>query len=145
MHYFFAFWWLIFPVSWFVLAAWSNWLSYRRRKDELETLKHMAASGKEPPPELLKAVSNPAPDPNDPHPYDGYGYGWRARRYGRWGPFWEWRRAIFFGAVAAGLYYWASYEDGHTSRGIMIAVTVMGVLAVASALTALVMTLNPPK
>ena len=143
-HYIFPFIWLIFPLSWFVLAAWNNWLAYRRRKAELDTIKQMAATGREPPPELLKAVSNPGPDADDGyHPYYG---GWRARRAYRFGPFWEWRRAIFFGAIAGGLWYWGTYEanDGWNG-GIMIATVVMGILAVTSALTALFLTLNPPK
>jgi hypothetical protein len=141
MQYFFAYWWVFLVFGGLLMGAWSNWLAYRRRKDELDTLKHMAEHGKDPPPELLKAVTDPYDD-GGPHPY--YGRRWR---YGRYGAFWEWRRAIFFGALAGGLYWWANYSDfgGHAHDGIMIAAVVMAILAAVSLFTAVAMTVFRPK
>jgi hypothetical protein len=48
-----SFWWMIFPLSWFVFDAYQRWLAHRARRDTVELLKTYAASGREPPPELL--------------------------------------------------------------------------------------------
>jgi hypothetical protein len=149
-YWFFGFWWLLFPLGWFLAAGFQSWLSYLRRKQELDLLKHYVAQGKDPPPELTKAVSGEhTPDPanvNHPYgPYGGYGYGWRARRWG-WSPYWGWNRAVMFAAIAGGLYYWADrHGEADSSDGVMIAVVVLGVLAVSSAVMALIQTLNQPK
>lgn len=145
MHYWFAYWWLIFPIGVFVAGGWQSWLSYLRRKQELELLKHYVAQGKDPPPELAKAVSGEhTADPAQV----GYPYGWRARRWGwGWNPYWAWQRAIVMGAISGGLYYWANYvNDNEQARsGVMIAVIITGIIAIVSAFFALMMTLNPPK
>jgi hypothetical protein len=151
MHtWFFAFWWLIFPIGAFVAAGWQSWLSYLRRKHELDLLKSYIAQGKDPPPELTKAVSGEHtadPAANGPG-YGPYGYGWRARRWGwGWSPMWGWNRAVVFAAISGGLYYFANYvaDDDHTRDGVMIAVIVTGVIALSSAVMALIMSLNRPK
>jgi hypothetical protein len=51
------FWWLIFPLSWFVFGAWQSWLSYRANRETLDLIKTYAASGREPPPELLSRLN----------------------------------------------------------------------------------------
>src|SRR5205085_11182969 len=86
-------------------------------------LKHYAAQGKDPPPEIMAEVRNGA-DPNAPPPpgdpgawgYGGYwGYPRYMRRawrgYYRWGPYWQWRRVIVTGAVAAGFWWASEYAD----------------------------------
>jgi hypothetical protein len=147
---FFAYWWLLFPLAWFVSAAWQSWLSYQRRKQELDLLKSYVAQGKDPPPELTKAVSGEhTADPAANGPYGGYGpYGWRARRWGwGWSPYWGWQRAIVTGCIAGGLFYWANYGDAPSGayHGLMIAAVVLGIISVSSAFMALMMSLNPPK
>jgi hypothetical protein len=146
MHYwFFGFWWLIFPLGWFVIAGWMSWLSYLRRKQELDLLHRYAEQGKEPPPEVAKAVSG---DPMNGygHPYAYYGWG-RPWRWWRFSPYWAFNRAVVTGAVAGGLYYWANYvnDDPHAARGVMIAVVVLGIISVSSLVSALFMMANPPK
>jgi hypothetical protein len=47
------FWWLVFPLSWFAVAAWRNWLSYRAQCDAADVLRAYACNGREPPAELL--------------------------------------------------------------------------------------------
>jgi hypothetical protein len=121
MHEFFwSYWWLLFPIGFFVFGAWDRWLAYKRSRDHLDLLKHYAAQGKEPPPELVRGVqADPMGDPNwnmgnppppFPHPY--YWGGRRAwRRYYRWGPYWQWRSAFISGAVAAGFWFASEYAD----------------------------------
>ena len=124
MAYFFSsYWWLLFPIGFFVFGAWDRWLAYKRSRDHLDLLRHYAEQGKEPPPELVRGVGDDMPGgplpgeaPGGYPPYPpGYGY-WgyprhmrRAyRQYYRWGPYWQWRSAFVTGAVAAG--FWAASE-----------------------------------
>jgi hypothetical protein len=126
MFYFFSsYWWLLFPIGFFVFGAWDRWLAYKRSRDHLDLLRHYAQQGKEPPPELVRSVSGDMPGgplpgeapgaypPGYPPGYGGYWasprYMRRAyRRYYRWGPYWQWRSAFVTGAVAAG--FWAASE-----------------------------------
>ena len=120
--FFRSYWWLLFPIGFFVFGAWDRWLAYKRSRDHLELMKHYAAQGKEPPPELVRgvqagAMNDPAggpwgadPPPNYAHPF--YWSGRRAwRRYYRWGPYWQWRSAFVTGAVAAGFWFASEYAD----------------------------------
>ena len=54
-----SYWWLLFPIGFFVFGAWDRWLSYQRSRDHLELLKSYAAQGKEPPPELMQYLRAP--------------------------------------------------------------------------------------
>lgn len=113
--FFRSYWWLLFPIGFFIFGAWDRWLAYQRSRDYLELLKSYQAQGKDPPPEVLNAAAGR--QPGDPawdappgsyaHPY--YWGGRRAwRRYYRWGPYWQWRSAFVTGAVAVG--FWAASE-----------------------------------
>jgi hypothetical protein len=119
MVYFFnSYWWLLFPIGFFVFGAWDRWLAYRRSRDHLDLLRSYAEKGKDPPPELVRNVSDDMPGEAPGGYPPGYGYGgyWgyprhmrRAyRNYYRWGPYWQWRSAFVTGAVAAG--FWAASE-----------------------------------
>lgn len=117
-EFFRSYWWLLFPIGFFVFGAWDRWLAYRRSRDYLELLKSYHAQGKEPPPEILNAAAGraagdpawDAPPPNYTHPY--YWGGARMwRRYYRWGPYWQWRSAFVTGAVAVGFWVASEYAD----------------------------------
>jgi len=118
-HWFFSFWWLLFPLAFFVFGAWDRWLSYQRSKDRLELLRTYTNQGKDPPPELVKALHGDDldDDPDADLPYDRYDrYGrharrYRYRRYWRSSPYWAWRGAIVTGAVAAGFWFASEYAD----------------------------------
>ena len=80
MYYFFSsYWWLLFPIGFFVFGAWDRWLAYKRSRDHLDLLRHYAQQGKEPPPELVRGVNDgmagPGPLPGEaPGAYPpGYG------------------------------------------------------------------------
>jgi hypothetical protein len=126
--FFWSYWWLIFPIGAFVFGAWDRWLAYKRSRDHLELLKHYAAQGREPPPEVMAELRGGpgmpppgAPGAAPPPGYDPWGYGgyWgqprymrRAwRHYYRWGPYWQWRSAIITGAIAAGFWWASEYSD----------------------------------
>lgn len=47
------FWWLLFPLAFLPLAAFSSYLSYRKSKAKIDLLKAYAESGQEPPAALI--------------------------------------------------------------------------------------------
>jgi len=51
---FFHFWWLIFPLAFFIAGGFSSFMRYQRTKAKIDLLKTYAAAGKEPPAELLR-------------------------------------------------------------------------------------------
>jgi len=117
-HFFWSFWWLLFPAAFFVFGAWDRWLSYQRSKDRLELLRTYTAQGKDPPPELIRALQgeDDVEDEGGPPfgPYDRYSRRAARRywRYRRWSsPYWAWRGAIVTGAVAAGFWFASEYAD----------------------------------
>jgi hypothetical protein len=116
--FFRSYWWLLFPIGFFIFGAWDRWLAYKRSRDHLDLLRTYTEQGKEPPPELLKGVQDPMgdpawgapPPPNYAHPF--YWSGHRAwRRYYRWGPYWQWRSAFVTGAVALGFWFASEWAD----------------------------------
>jgi len=121
-HFFYSFWWLVFPLAFFVSGAWDSWLRYRRHKDRLDLLRVYTAQGKDPPPELIRALGSELDrdddeeDEDDLSAYGAYGRDGRraARRYYRHrvrnSPYHAWRTAIITGAVAAGFWIAAEYS-----------------------------------
>lgn len=112
-HVFFSYWWLVFPIGFFLAAGFDRWLSYRKSQDRLDIIRSYTSQGRDPPPELLKALQadEAADEADDAYaPYDRYGRYPRRyyRRYYRHGPYWAWRAAIVTGAVAAG--FWLASE-----------------------------------
>lgn len=135
-HIFFSFWWLLFPLSAFVIGGFSMWLNYRRHRDHMDLLRSYADKGQEPPPEVLKAAQASLETPPD----DYYG-GRYARRAWRRGPLWAWNRVVWFGALAAGFGYAAfidhGFNDGAT-HGFKIAAVVLAIMFFGSLMSAIV-------
>jgi hypothetical protein len=154
-------WWLIIvlavfavPVLQAIFEPWRRYLTYRERRDAIETLKVYAAQNKEPPPDVLAAL--------------GGGRGWRrrmreaaattasaaagagaawedawwARRSGGWRTRvavarWNW--AIFAGAICAGF----AYASQHVHSGgdtYMVVAIIAGALTIAGVVSALLAT-----
>jgi hypothetical protein len=131
----FQFWWLVFPLAWFVVGSIGQVLAYFRGRDAMRALKSYADQGREPPAELLRAVQGEPP-------LDAHDHGWRARRSCAWGPYAVWSRVITCGALSAGLAYAASVDLVPAWReGFQIAAVVTGAIAVGSLLLAF---LAPP-
>ena len=125
-----SYWWLLFPLSWFVIGGWNSLLNYRRHKDTMELMRTYVASGKEPPPDLVQAVSQPIDDDWGPRRRYRYGY-----RYGRGG--WA-SRVVFFAIMCAG-FAWASREDIYgAGQAFSIVAFVMGAITVATLVSGLV-------
>jgi hypothetical protein len=170
---FLGFWWLIFPVLGFVFAGFGMWMHHNRSQRALDILKIYADQGKDPPPEVLRAVyghADPAQgyggptgqgpvNPTPPNYASGPGYGsgwggpwgwggwggpWSWRAY-RWGPFWAWRRVFIFTSLAVGFGVAAWYEGGRDAEGFVIVTIIMSVLAVGALLTAIMQSMWKPK
>lgn len=54
-----SYWWLLFPMAWFVFGGFSSWLNYRKQRETLKLLKAYADKGQEPPESLLKILDRP--------------------------------------------------------------------------------------
>lgn len=54
-----SYWWLLFPLAWFIGSGWTSWLNYRRQRETLDIVRRYADSGKEVPPELMKVLDKP--------------------------------------------------------------------------------------
>ena len=39
-----SYWWLLFPIGFFIFGAWDRWLAYQRSRDHLELLKSQVVS-----------------------------------------------------------------------------------------------------
>lgn len=108
-HFWFSYWWLIFPIGWFAFGAFDRWLSYQRSRDALDLIKTYTAQGKEPPPELVRRLQDDVRDDVPDAGVDARYYSRRARRAYRrayrWGPYGALRSAVFTGALAAGLWF----------------------------------------
>ena len=161
----FGFWWLIFPLMGFAFAGFGMFLSHRRSQRAMEVLKAYAEQGRDPPPEVMAAVTGAhaagAPSSGPPfggNPYTtpygpGYGgpWGWGWGRWGWRGPMWAWSRVVTFAAISigfafAGQYYGAADADAVKAFNLVAIIT--GVLAVGFGIMALVHTLfyrNAPR
>ena len=143
------YWWLLFPLAFFVFGMWDRWLVYKRSRDHLELLKTYQAQGKEPPPERVRAAGYPYADPAGwgPPPYGAYGYGRRAwRRYYRWGPYWQWRSVFFTAAVAAGFWVAADWADlPGTEHALRLVAIIVGFVAAANLLSAIFSSVFRPR
>jgi hypothetical protein len=125
-----SYWWLLFPLSWFVIGGWNSWLNYRRSRDAMDLMRHYAAQGKEPPSDLLKTFNGPIDE--DSWTYSGrrrYRYGYRRN--------WP-SRVAFFALMSAG-FAWAAWSGFvGASDAFYIVAFVMGAIAVASLVSGLI-------
>jgi hypothetical protein len=62
-----SYWWLLFPLGFFVAQGWGSFMRYKRTKAKIELLKSYAASGKEPPAELMATLDADRHGANDWH------------------------------------------------------------------------------
>lgn len=124
-----SYWWLLFPLSWFVFGAYQSWLSYKANRDTLDLLKSYAASGREPPPELVARLNkrwNEDDDRDDDRPR-----GRRYRRYRHGGDHPAYQ-VVLFGVLCAGFSYAAFTDLYGAGEAFVIVAFVMGALSLAS-------------
>lgn len=114
-----SYWWLLFPLGWFVAAGWSSWLRYRRQRDTLDLVRRYADKGEQPPPELLRLIERGQADADE-----GGG------SYGTASPEFPWQaQMVLFLVLTAGFGY-AAWTDLYGAGGAFGIVTfVMGAVA----------------
>jgi len=125
-----SYWWLIFPMSWFVYGGFQSWLSYRANRDTLDLLKAYAASGREPPPELVARLNTRSnydldDDRDDMRPR----YRYRRER--------GWYHVVLFGVLCMGFTFAATSDIYEAGPAFLIVAFVMGALSLASLVSVL--------
>lgn len=144
-----SYWWLLFPLAFFMFGAWDRWLAYQRSKDRLELLRAYTSQGKDPPVELMRALREEEDDePTAYDPYDRHGrrVGRHYRRYLRYGPYWAWRGAIITGAVAAGFWFASEFADiPGVDWPFRLVAIIMTCVAVGNLISAVFATTFPPR
>jgi amino acid permease len=123
-----SYWWLIFPMSWFVFGGYQSWLSYRANKDTLDLIKTYAQAGREPPPELLAKLNKRW---NEGDEFDE-----RPRRRERRQR--TWSQVALFGCLCAGFSYASVTDLYEAGPAFIIVAFVMAALAVAAVVSILV-------
>ncbi|WP_298163183.1 hypothetical protein [Brevundimonas sp.] len=117
-----SYWWLLFPLGWFVSIGFSSLLNYRKQKDALQLIRTYAERGEQPPEALMKVLDRPIDAENESRAYD---YG----SHGRNGPVFS---LVLFTMLGAGFGY-ASYADIYgAGDAFLIVAFVMGALAAAT-------------
>jgi hypothetical protein len=53
---FHAYWWLLFPLFFFLAAGWGSFMRYKRTQAKIDLIKSYTAAGKEPPADLLASI-----------------------------------------------------------------------------------------
>ncbi len=122
-----SYWWLLFPLAWFVFGGFSSFLNYRRQKDTLKLIQTYAERGQEPPAALLKVLERPIDADDD---------SWQLRSGGRMSDG-NWFSVVLFGVMSAGFAY-ASWADIYgAGEAFLIVAFVLGALCLASLVSAL--------
>ena len=119
-----SFWWLLFPLGWFIFGGFNAMVNYYRQKNVLKIIKTYADRGEQPPEARLKIVEQPI---DDRHEYtqnrrmdDGNGFS-----------------VVLFGIMAVGFGY-ASWSNMYgAGDAFLIVAFVMGALAAASLVSSL--------
>ncbi|WP_420477728.1 hypothetical protein [Brevundimonas sp. FT23028] len=126
-HFFYSFWWLVFPIGFGLLGAYNSWLGYRRQKDAINLLKSYAEKGQEPPEALLKVLQRPLDED-----------GWDGRSAGPRQPTNYWSLFGLFTALGLGFFGAATFTnlDGGTDAFLVVSF-VMGAVAVWALISAL--------
>ena len=129
------FWWLIFPLWWMVLRVIRTFRHQSAQDRALEVLRIYAAQGKEPPPEVLKALTQAGAARDDYADTSGPLYQRANSATSAWWTF------LVFAALAGGFGYGGFYlftDDAHSA--FMVVAIIMGILAAGSLVMALAAT-----
>ena len=119
-----SYWWLLFPLAWFVFGGFSSFLNYRRQRDALKLIQTYAEKGQEPPAALLALIEKPI---------DGSGM-WDSSSDNSGGRSGDgaWFSVVLFGVMAVGFAY-ASWSDIYgAGEAVLIVSFVLGALCLAS-------------
>lgn len=123
-----SYWWLLFPLSWFVIQAFSSLMNYFRHKDVLKTIKSYADQGREPPEALLAQLER---NESTERWNNGDGCG---TRNGAGNLF----STVLFGVMALGFGYAAATDMMGAGEAFLVVAFVMGALFAAFLVSTLV-------
>jgi hypothetical protein len=126
-----SYWWLIFPLSWFVFDAFQRWLSYKANRDTLDLIKSYAQAGRDPPPELLAKLNKRW---NEGDEFDEERPRHRYRRHRQR----TWYQVVLFAVLGAGFAYGAATDLYGAGEEFTIVAFVMVALSLASIVSILV-------
>lgn len=125
-----SYWWLLFPLGWFMFGGFNAVMNYYRQKNVLKIIKTYADRGEQPPESLLKIVEQPI---DDSHEYQRGVYQPGTRREDG-----GWFSVVLFGCMALGFGY-ASWSNMYgAGDAFLIVAFVMGALCAASLVSGLV-------
>jgi hypothetical protein len=111
-----SYWWLLFPLFFFISAGWSSFMRYKRTQAKIDLLKSYAASGRDAPSELIAGLD----DTDDDDDSDGGGGGAT--------PF-----LVVLFAGLSGVFAFSGYSGmlGGDAEGFYFIAAILGVLAFA--------------
>lgn len=125
-----SYWWLIFPMSWFVVGAYQSWLSYRANRDTLDLIKTYATAGRDPPPELLAKLNKRWNEDEADEERPRY----RHRRYRER----SWYQVVLFACLGMGFAYASVTDLYEAGPAFLIVAFVMAALSLATLVSILV-------
>ncbi len=128
-----SYWWLIFPMSWFVFGAFGSVMNYFRHKDVLKTIKSYADQGREPPEALLKQLER---NESTERSWSG-----ECKGDGSGSVF----STVLFGVMALGFGYAAATDMLGAGEGFLVVAFVMGALFAAFLVSMLVKRRRPDR
>lgn len=108
------FWWLIFPIIWFIFGILRMSLRHSARLEAMDLLRTYASQGKDPPPELLAYLREAR--------YDGFR---RGRR-------WRAGRGVILAVLAVAFAALAFFGYDPSRQGFVIAAVILGALAIGN-------------
>lgn len=121
-----SYWWLLFPLAWFIGSGWTSWLNYRRQRETLDIVRRYADSGREVPPELMKVLDKPIDSETE---FWGAGINASSGSGGRGGHAFS---LVMFTALAAGFAYAAWSDFYGAGEAFTIVAIVMGAIALGT-------------
>ncbi|MEN0651806.1 MULTISPECIES: hypothetical protein [Hyphobacterium] len=121
---FHSYWWLLFPLAFFLAQGWSSFMRYKRTKAKIELLKSYAAAGKEPPADLVASIDKDT-ERDDRHDWTSNG---ENEGSGGGSAF-----LVFLFAGLAGVFAYAGWSGliGDVREEFYFIAMILGVLAVA--------------
>lgn len=135
-----SYWWLLFPLGFFVIQAFDQVMRYRRHRDTLDLIKSYTDQGKDPPQALLDRVAGRMKaDEEAEDNEDGWSDREERRRY-RYMRRREnhWSQVVLFGVLAAGFGIASATRVYPDASGAFLIVTfVMAALCLANVVSAL--------
>src|SRR5690348_1503426 len=100
-HFWWFPWWMIFPLMWFAFGMFGMWMRHQRHQDMMRLFDRYAAQGKEPPPEMVEALSRSGRRGDWRDRDRDWASDWWSYRYSRFGMF---RRAVIMLSLAAAFF-----------------------------------------